>query len=188
MSDLITKAELADILGVSRPMISKHARNGLFVNCTHKSGKLYKDEAIKAVKYSKKQGFTKKDKEIVDKYIPKELKQKEDTELKPSDDLLIELEELIKESLTPTQKVQVIKDFWTGELNKQKFLKENKELIPIADIKAVLDKIAAPFAKQLDELPYAIKSRFADIDDEAIEWLREHINNIKMDFQDITYD
>lgn len=167
-------------------MISKHARNGLFVKCTAPNGKLYLEEAKQAILYGK-QRFNKVDKEIVKKHIPKELNEINNEDLKVSSDLLVELEALIKVALTPTQKVQIGKDFWTGELNKQKFLKENKELIPILDVKATLDKIASPFSKHLDELPFALKSRYPDIKDEAFDWLKEHINSIKMDFQGI-YD
>lgn len=181
----ITKAELSKILGVSAPMVSKHARAGLFVKCTAPDGKLYKDEAIKAIQYSKVRHDKSDNKKLIKEHIPKSIKA--DEELKPSDDLLIELEELIKEALTPIQKVQIVKDFWTGELNKQKFLRENKELITTSEVKSVLDKIASPFSKHLDELPFALKSRYPDIKDEAFDWLKEHINSIKMDFQGI-YD
>lgn len=182
----VTKAELAKILGVSAPMISKHARNGLFVKCTAPNGKLYLEDAKQAILYGK-QRFNKVDKDIVKKHIPKELKESSKEDIKASDDLLAELEALIKEALTPTQKVQIVKDFWAGELNKQKFLRENKELISIAEVKSILDKIASPFSKHLDELPFALKSRYPDIKDEAFDWLKEHINSIKMDFQGI-YD
>lgn len=182
----VTKAELADIIGVSRPMISKHARNGLFVKCTAPNGKLYLEEAKEAILYGK-QRFNKVDKDIVKKHIPKELKESSNEDLKVSEDLLIELENLVKLTLTPTQQVQVVKDFWLGELNKQKYLRENKVLITISEVKATLDKIASPFSKHLDELPFALKSRYPEIEDEAFDWLKEHINSIKMDFQGI-YD
>ena len=167
-------------------MISKHARNGLFVKCTAPNGKLYLEDAKEAILHGK-QRFNKVDKDIAKKHIPKELKESSDEDLKVSEDLLVELETLIKQTLTPTQRVQVVKDFWTGELNKQKFLRENKELITIAEVKSTLDKIASPFSKHLDELPFALKSRYPDIKDEAFEWLKEHINSIKMNFQGI-YD
>ena len=53
-----------------------------------------------------------------------------------------ELKILLSEAKSSSQKVQIIKDFWTGKINEQKFLEGEKLLIPkeqiIKDVQRIL--------------------------------------------------
>ena len=171
----VTKSELAREMGVTPQYISKLVGQGFFDKCMTPDGKkIYLNRALETVSKGRKGNFNPKvitpsqvkaDKQI---YTPQTVE---------------ELEKLLLDTQSPTQKVQVVKEFWAGKINRQKFLQAEGELITIADAKATLEQIATPFNQAMDDLPFNLKARFSDTADEAVEWLVEHINEIKMDFQ-----
>ena len=59
------------------------------------------------------------------------------------------------------------------------------QLLTVAEVKEVIDKIVTPFNRHYDEQPILLKSTFPDIDDEIIKWITNHNNKNKMDFQEL---
>ncbi|MEA1919139.1 MAG: hypothetical protein U9N52_04815 [Campylobacterota bacterium] len=177
-----TKADLARFLGVSTPMISKHSRKGVFNDCYLEDGKtLDFSKAIDAIKKSKSRASIKEMPEIKEEEqkksinIPKsarnlELDNKENNN---------ELENLLENAVTSSQKVMVAKDFWAGKINEQKFLKEQRELITLTEAKGVIEVMFSPLSRKLDDIHMDLKSRFPDVPMEAVEWLNEYVNDIK---------
>ena len=103
-------------------------------------------------------------------------------------DMPSDLASLLFELDDPSKRVQIIKDYWTGKIQNQKFLKEKGELIPLNEAKAVIEMIYHPFSKKLDNFHVDIKARFPDIQIEAIEWVQNEINDMKKSVQEYAWE
>ncbi len=171
----VTKAELARYLEVSSPMISKHVKSGILDKCFTPNGKrLYLEKATIAIKLSKRREPL----EVTPQKI-------EDNKAICAEAVTVELVELLADAQSPSQKVQITKDYWTGKINRQKFMEQEGELMTLNQVRAILDDIGTPLSKAMDDLPFAYASRF-DISDEGMEWMQSHISRIKKDFGEIS--
>lgn len=92
---------------------------------------------------------------------------------------LKELEEYLKEAKSVSQKVQIIKDFWTGKINKQKYLEGEKELIPMVAVKKAIDLLLTPLNHYLNDQANNLKNHFPELPNEVMEWLGEENNRQK---------
>ena len=177
----ITKTDLAKANGVSAAYISKLVKKGIFNKCLD-GKKLKRDCALKtyldikdptrdsqreanrsskispAKKAAAKKNTTKKVAEVV---IP-EIEKATSKNIKDSDlynqDNLDELKDLLLTASTGNQKVQIIKDFWTGKINQQKFLEGEKLLIPKEQIVKDVQRILKAFKDKALALPTKISS------------------------------
>lgn len=177
----ITKTDLAKANGVSAAYISKLVKKGIFNKCLD-GKKLKRDCALKtyldikdptrdsqreanrsskispAKKAAAKKVITKKVAEVV---IP-EIEKATSKNIKDSDlynqDNLDELKDLLLTASTGNQKVQIIKDFWTGKINQQKFLEGEKLLIPKEQIVKDVQRILKAFKDKALALPTKISS------------------------------
>ncbi len=169
----VNKAELAKHLGVSPPMVSKYVKSGILDKCFTPNGKkIYLEKAVRAIALSKKRDTT----QIVNVATPNEIKEDEQIFNEESNG---ELEALLADAQSPSQKVQIIKDFWTGKINRQKFLEAEGELISVQDAKAAIDAILTPLNKYLDDMGNNLKNHFPDLNDDVIEWIDESNNRQK---------
>lgn len=168
----VTKGELAKQLGVSGAMVSKHVKSGVLDKCFTPNGKkIYLEKAIDALEKSRQRGHNESD------------------PIAPSDgnsdsvvytgDNVKELDDLLKQTKSPSQKVQVMRDFWTGKLNRQKFMAEEGELIPVSDAKAAVEALLSPLNQYMDDQANNLKNHFPDVDDDVIEWIDEENNRQK---------
>ena len=87
-----------------------------------------------------------------------------DSELYNQDNLA-ELELLLVSATTGNQKVQIIKDFWTGKINQQKFLEGEKLLIPKEQIVKDIQRILKAFRDKALALPTKISSDLVGLKD-----------------------
>ncbi len=99
-----------------------------------------------------------------------------------------ELARLLIEVEDPSKRVGIIKDFWAGKIQKQKFLREKSELIPINEAKAVMEFLFHPISKNMDNLHVDLKARFPDVPLEAIDWVSNTINSMKMSVQEYEWE
>ena len=160
----ITKTALAQANGVSAAYISKLVKKGVFDSCLEQ-GKLLRDLALqtyleikdpsresqreanrtKKISHGKKLNLKNKEVEEInelDNNISNHTQKIVfDTDLYNQENLK-ELNTLLSTAKTSSQKVQIIKDFWTGKINEQKFLEGEKLLIPkeqiIKDVQRIL--------------------------------------------------
>lgn len=166
----VTKGELAVHLGVSGAMVSKYVRTGILDKCYTPNGKkLYLEKSIQAIESSRKD-FKKEHSPAPQNSIDPNIYNTENIE--ELDALLISVE-------NPSQRVQVMKDYWTSRINRQKFLKEEGEIIYINEAKAAVEEIFNPLNKFLDDLPIQLKSHNQDVPIEAVKWLSDEINRMK---------
>jgi predicted transcriptional regulator len=166
----VTKGELAVHLGVSGAMVSKYVRTGILDKCYTQNGKkLYLEKSIQAIESSRKD-FKKEQNHSPQNSIDPNIYNTENIE--ELDALLINIE-------NPSQRVQVMKDYWTSRINRQKFLKEEGEIIYINEAKAAVEEIFNPLNKFLDDLPIQLKSHNQDVPLEAVKWLSDEINRMK---------
>ena len=177
----ITKTDLAKANGVSAAYISKLVKKGVFNKCLDGT-KLKRDCALKtyldikdptrdsqraanrsskispAKKTTARKARTKKEPEVV---IP-EIEKATSKNIKDSDlynqDNLDELKDLLLSASTGNQKVQIIKDFWTGKINQQKYLEGEKLLIPKEQIVKDVQRILKAFRDKALALPTKISS------------------------------
>lgn len=189
--EAITKAELARRVGVNRSMIAKYVKSGLLDECYTDDGKkVFYELAKEVIDKSRQKPKSKHRKKDIEKQQKQEefiQRQKEYAEYNPHikdqdpEDLVL----LLLDSQSPSQTVQIKKDYWIGRTNRQKFLQAEGDLLTVEDAKAILEKVATPINQAMDDLPTDLKARFIDVDDDAIEWLSERINEIKLRFQSI---
>jgi len=99
------------------------------------------------------------------------------------EDMPIELVELLSEIVDPSKALHISKEFWTAKIQKQKFLKENRDLISVGDAKAVIEMFLSPISSRLDTLHIELKSHFPDTTPEAVAWLSTQINDMKESMQ-----
>lgn len=178
----ITKTDLAKANGVSAAYISKLVKKGLFDRCLD-GKKLKRDCALKtyldikdpsrdnqreanrnskispAKKAAARKTTTKKP--LVKKVVP-EIEDNTSEDIKDTglynQDNLADLEVLLLGAVTSAQKVNVIKDFWTGKINEQKFLEGQKLLIPKEQIIKDVQRILKAFRDKALSLPTKISS------------------------------
>lgn len=178
----ITKTDLAKANGVSAAYISKLVKKGLFDRCLD-GKKLKRDCALKtyldikdpsrdnqreanrnskispAKKAAAKKAAIKK--APVKKVVP-EIEDNTSEDIKDTglynQDNLADLEVLLFGAVTSAQKVNVIKDFWTGKINEQKFLEGQKLLIPKEQIVKDVQRILKAFRDKALALPTKISS------------------------------
>jgi len=184
-SKYITKSELARANGVSPSYISKLFKTGVFDKCMD-GKKILRDCALKtyleikdparesqreANRNRKISPAKKKDKETTKKNeVSKEIEQattkniKEDSELYNQDNLA-ELELLLASVTTGNQKVQIIKDFWTGKINQQKYLEGEKLLMPKEQIIKDVQRILKAFRDKALALPTKISGDLVGLKD-----------------------
>jgi hypothetical protein len=173
----ITKIDLARANGVSAAYISKLVKKGLFDNCLD-GKKLKRDCALKTyldVKDPKRDNQREANrnskispakkaaakKRIISKPV-NEIEDNTSEDIRDAglynQDNLTDLEGLIKSAVTSAQKVNVIKDFWTGKINEQKFLEGQKLLIPKEQIVKDIQRILKAFRDRALSLPTKISS------------------------------
>jgi hypothetical protein len=178
----ITKTDLAKANGVSAAYISKLVKKGLFDRCLD-GKKLKRDCALKtyldikdpsrdnqreanrnskispAKKAAAIKAATKKP--PVKKVVP-EIEDNTSEDIKDTglynQENLTDLETLLDGAVTSAQKVNVIKDFWTGKINEQKFLEGQKLLIPKEQIIKDVQRILKAFKDKALSLPTKISS------------------------------
>jgi hypothetical protein len=141
--EYITQVELAKAVGVSKQRINTLVKDGKFDGCFQKVGKtrkLLRDCALQtfyeirdpsrqnqrdAVKRQKQISPAKKSEAInlTDEDI------KDNKEIF-TDEKVNELAMLLADANSSSQKVQITKDYWQGEINRLKALETNGELIP----------------------------------------------------------
>ena len=178
----VNKGQLATHLGVKAPMITKHVKAGTLDNCFTPDGKkLYLEKAVKAITLGKKRDYRK----ITETITPTNIQDDKEIYNNETKD---ELEVLLETAQSSSQKVQIIKDFWVGKINKQKFMVEDSQLLSVADAKAAIESVFTPINAKLDELPIMLKSHFNEVSLEAMRWLADEINQIKIDSQSAEFD
>ena len=169
----VNKSELAKHLGVKPPMVTKHIKSGTLDKCFTPNGKkLYLEKAVQAIALSQK----KDSKKIVEVMTPQDVK---DDENLFTDDANEQLQALIDSAQSPSQKVQIIKDFWVGKINRQKFLEAEGELLSVHDAKVAIDAILTPLNQHMNDMGNNLKNHFPDIPNEVIEWIDEENNRQK---------
>ena len=87
-----------------------------------------------------------------------------DSELYNQDNLE-ELKILLSEAKSSSQKVQIIKDFWTGKINEQKFLEGEKLLIPKEQIIKDVQRILKAFRDKTLSLPTKMSTELVGLKD-----------------------
>lgn len=159
----ITKSELAKVNGVSNPYITKLFKKGVFDRCMD-GKKIIRDCALKAYIDNKdptrdnQRAVNRKPKSIGTVEIEKETRKNiKDSDLYNQDNLE-ELEDLVLTATSGNQKVQIIKDFWTGKINQQKYLEGQKFLIPKEQIIKDVQRILKAFRDKALALPTKISS------------------------------
>ena len=147
--ELITQTELAKRINKTRQYISKLVKKGVFDKCFE--GKKIKYEcAVKALNGNIKD-FKKTTpiKEFIKQNTPKEFQTK-------INEYQGELELLLIDVENPSQKVQIIKDFWIGKLNQQKYEVEKQKYFSKDEIKEQVQKIAVIVKQRLFNIPIKV--------------------------------
>jgi len=160
----IKKSELAKANGVSAAYISKLVKKGVFDKCLE-GKRLKRDCALKAyidnkdpTRDSQREAIrktkisTSKKAHVVPEISDNTSKIIKETDLY-NEDNLAELEKLLLLASTGNQKVQIIKDFWTGKINEQKYLENKKLLIPKEQIIKDVQRILKAFRDKTLSLP-----------------------------------
>lgn len=168
----VNKSELAAQLGVKPSMVSKHVKSGVLDGCYTPNGKkLYLEKAIQAIALSRKKGSEESDTDTntLDD-IPEQIYTAESQG---------ELSKLLLLAKSPSQKVQITKDFWVGKINRQKFLEAEGELISIKDAKVALETLIGPLNQYLNDQGNNLKNNFPNVSAEVMEWIDEENNRQK---------
>ncbi|WP_294964534.1 hypothetical protein [Sulfurimonas sp.] len=174
----ISQVELAEANGVSKQAINQLVKKGIFAKC-FEGKRLVRDCALKTYLENKdpsrdnqreanqKDKISPAKKSVVkknlttEKVIP-EIEKATSKNIKDSDlynqDNLDELKDLLLTASTGNQKVQIIKDFWTGKINQQKYLEGEKLLIPKEQIIKDVQRILKAFRDKALALPTKISS------------------------------
>ena len=191
----ITKTALAQANGVSAAYISKLVKKGVFNSCLEDGKLLrdlalqtyleIKDptrdsqrEANRNMKISpreknKKEKIAKaeaaeeinSDLDELENNIPKRSKKDILENNLYNNENLDELNDLLLTASTSSQKVQIIKDFWTGKINEQKFLEGEKLLMPKEEIIKDVQRILKAFRDKTLSLPTKMSSELVGIKD-----------------------
>ncbi len=169
----VNKSQLAEHLGIKPSMITKHVKSGTLDKCFTANGKkIYLEKAVEAIALARKRDT----KKTVNDTIPEDI---EDDKSIFNEESTAELQSLLRAAKSPSQKVQIIKDFWLGKINRQKFLESEGELIPVSDAKAAVEKLLSPLNQYLDDQANNIKNHFPDLSEEVVKWIIEENNRQK---------
>jgi transcriptional regulator with XRE-family HTH domain len=146
-NNLITQKELAEILNVTPPYISKLIKKGVFDNCKS-ARKLIKDCALQTY------------------FLFREGKSK-NIEFEPvvTEKNLDELNRLLEQTETPAQYVQVMKDFWAAKINEFKYEVEQGKYYPKEEIDKKAEKIIIAAKNKALALPTKLAPQLIAIDD-----------------------
>ena len=152
--ELVTYAELARQLNKSKAYIAKLKKRGIFEKCMQ-GKKIDLDCAITSIKNNTKD-FKKVDiNKLENKKIIKEnLPEKENIPI--TNEMIGDLEILLAGVENPSQKVAIIKDFWSGKINQLKFEAEKSKYFLKEDIKNEVEKIATIVRQRLFNIPIKI--------------------------------
>jgi transcriptional regulator with XRE-family HTH domain len=182
---LVTQAELARELKVSKPYISKLVKKGIFNNCF--DGKKLKLDCGKKAYEENRKIFVRETKlEKVKKEVIKEtpIEIKHDKELFNNQNLET-LAELLLNVDNPALKVQIIKEYWVGKLNELKFLKEKNKLIEKDEVEREFYEVALMVKEKLLNIPMRISNELAGKSDEfEIRQILE--NEIRISLEDLS--
>ena len=191
----ITKTALAQANGVSAAYISKLVKKGVFNSCledgkllrdlalqtyleikdptrdsqreANRNMKISPREKNKKEKVAKAEAAEeiKSDLDELENNIPKRSKKEILENNLYNNENLDELNSLLLTALTSSQKVQIIKDFWTGKINEQKFLEGEKLLMPKEEIIKDVQRILKAFRDKTLSLPTKMSSELVGIKD-----------------------
>ena len=191
----ITKTALAQANGVSAAYISKLVKKGVFNSCledgkllrdlalqtyleikdptrdsqreANRNMKISPREKNKKEKVAKAEAAEeiKSDLDELENNIPKRSKKEILENNLYNNENLDELNSLLLTASTSSQKVQIIKDFWTGKKNEQKFLEGEKLLMPKEEIIKDVQRILKAFRDKTLSLPTKMSSELVGIKD-----------------------
>ena len=191
----ITKTALAQANGVSAAYISKLVKKGVFNSCledgkllrdlalqtyleikdptrdsqreANRNMKISPREKNKKEKVAKAEAAEeiKSDLDELENNIPKRSKKEILENNLYNNENLDELNGLLLTASTSSQKVQIIKDFWTGKTNEQKFLEGEKLLMPKEEIIKDVQRILKAFRDKTLSLPTKMSSELVGIKD-----------------------
>lgn len=191
----ITKTALAQANGVSAAYISKLVKKGVFNSCledgkllrdlalqtyleikdptrdsqreANRNMKISPREKNKKEKVAKEEAAEeiKSDLDELENNIPKRSKKEILENNLYNNENLDELNGLLLTASTSSQKVQIIKDFWTGKINEQKFLEGEKLLMPKEEIIKDVQRILKAFRDKTLSLPTKMSSELVGIKD-----------------------
>lgn len=191
----ITKTALAQANGVSAAYISKLVKKGVFNSCledgkllrdlalqtyleikdptrdsqreANRNMKISPREKNKKEKVAKAEAAEeiKSDLDELENNIPKRSKKDILENNLYNNENLDELNSLLLTASTSSQKVQIIKDFWTGKINEQKFLEGEKLLMPKEEIIKDVQRILKAFRDKTLSLPTKMSSELVGIKD-----------------------
>ena len=191
----ITKTALAQANGVSAAYISKLVKKGVFDSCleqgkllrdlalqtyleikdptrdsqreANRNMKISPREKNKKEKVAKAEAAEeiKSDLDELENNIPKRSKKEILENNLYNNENLDELNGLLLTASTSSQKVQIIKDFWTGKINEQKFLEGEKLLMPKEEIIKDVQRILKAFRDKTLSLPTKMSSELVGIKD-----------------------
>ena len=191
----ITKTALAQANGVSAAYISKLVKKGVFNSCledgkllrdlalqtyleikdptrdsqreANRNMKISPREKNKKEKVAKAEAAEeiKSDLDELENNIPKRSKKEILENNLYNNENLDELNCLLLTASTSSQKVQIIKDFWTGKINEQKFLEGEKLLMPKEEIVKDVQRILKAFRDKTLSLPTKMSSELVGIKD-----------------------
>lgn len=191
----ITKTALAQANGVSAAYISKLVKKGVFNSCledgkllrdlalqtyleikdptrdsqreANRNMKISPREKNKKEKVAKAEAAEeiKSDLDELENNIPKKSKKEILENNLYNNENLDELNGLLLTASTSSQKVQIIKDFWTGKTNEQKFLESEKLLMPKEEIIKDVQRILKAFRDKTLSLPTKMSSELVGIKD-----------------------
>lgn len=63
----------------------------------------------------------------------------------------------------------------------------SRELISISEAKGVIEVFLTPLSQAMEDLPYKLKAKFPNVENDAIEWLIEYANRVKAESQNVTF-
>lgn len=168
----VNKSQLAAQLGVKPSMVTKHVKSGVLDDCFTPNGKkLYLEKALEAISLSRKRGA-----DVVEEDKSSKV---DDVASVYNDDSKDELEKLLLLAKSPSQKVAITKDFWTGKINRQKFLESEGELISVDDAKVAIEAILVPLNQYLNDQANHLKNSFPYLSSDVMEWIEDENNRQK---------
>ncbi len=163
---LVSQSQLAKELNVSRQYINRLVKKGIFAECLE--GKKLRLECAKKAYEASRKIFTRdakfeQAKQEAIKKTPQAIKQ--DRELFNAQNVE-ELAELLVDVFNPSQKVQIIKEYWAGKLNEIKFLKESGKLVEKSEVENELYEVALAIREKLLNIPMRVANDLAGKSDE----------------------
>ena len=176
---LVNQSQLAKELGVTRGYISQLVKAGRFDTCFDPTGKkIMLKKAL--VKYSTElQIHRKKSKKLPKEYKPTKKEPKIDSKIYNTDNKA-ELAALIGSAESPMHKINIESTFWQAKTRRLSFMEAEGELIPLADAKAAVEEIFTPINTKFNDMPVQFKAHFPEVSTEAVEWLDNFVNEVKV--------